>query len=492
MPNIETQPRYENVESTSDNTSSSRQAFSSEFASSCPGGFCPTNRGSDSTISDNGFPNTQICGSGGEVLTPEPNKWGDGDGYSNSINNNQGLDFRVGVEGSDGADGADAQPGDRSAPSSPDVEDSGDSQADDSTGEATSEKSTEERYQDALKEAAERGVPVVVVFGSKQAMDTQKLTEQTLQQNYKNDNAVFMFADTDNLDPNSDLGKVARRSEEEGKGLGPDGKPSGPDMVFTGIYTVEQKADGSLGLGRSTATFWGGRESITSEMQEQMQYAQKATLKLSPDNKPDDTTDNSPQVPDTEDDGRDDTDNEIDERPDNRPDDGNDSDRDDRPDDRDDEEDDGNPEDDTREREDEQRRLEEEARKREEAEKERLEEIARKKFDGSEHDAALEIAAKTGREVVMKFGAPWCGPCYQMDRNTFSNSNVQNFMQENNVFVNVNGDNHQDLVNRYGVSSYPTTLIGTVSEVNGRYQFNPRQRLSGATGPDRFLQELNR
>jgi hypothetical protein len=116
----------------------------------------------------------------------------------------------------------------------------------------------------------------VVVYGSQTALDTQKQTTETLKQNLADGKAIYVFADTDKLDPNSELGKAARRSETEGKGLGPDGKS---DTVFTAVYKVEEKSDGKLGVGDSVATFWGGRPDISSTLTDQLKYAkfQKAT-----------------------------------------------------------------------------------------------------------------------------------------------------------------------------------------------------------------------
>lgn len=112
----------------------------------------------------------------------------------------------------------------------------------------------------------------------------------------KEGEAMYLYVDTDKLDPNSDLGKVARRNAGAGQGLGDTGKS---DLAFTGLYTVEKRADGSLGLGKSTSTFWGGREEISAIMKDQLRYAKAATLNLGggdtkPENKPTDprTSDN--------------------------------------------------------------------------------------------------------------------------------------------------------------------------------------------------------
>ena len=138
-------------------------------------------------------------------------------------------------------------------------------------GEAAAEKSEEEKLQESLKAAYERGVPAVVVFGSQSAKDTEKLLG-TLEQNMKNGKADFIYADTDKLDPNSELGQVARRSEEAGRGLGADGKS---DLAFTGVYKVELGADGKYHIGNSVATFWGGRPEIAGIMNDQLRYASR-------------------------------------------------------------------------------------------------------------------------------------------------------------------------------------------------------------------------
>lgn len=107
---------------------------------------------------------------------------------------------------------------------------------------------------------------------------------------------MYLYVDTDKLDPNSDLGKVARRNAGAGQGLGESGKS---DLAFTGLYAVEKKADGSLGLGRSTATFWGGRDEISAVMREQLKYAKAATLNLgggtTPDRQPDSKPSTNPE-----------------------------------------------------------------------------------------------------------------------------------------------------------------------------------------------------
>lgn len=211
-------------------------------------------------------------------FTPEQNAWGSNqEEYKKQISG-AGFSFKnIENPAAPKSQGT----SDANAPSGP--SDSGGQASKDSAKGADSQNgqgTPEQEYQEVLRTAAAEGKPVVVVFGSQSALDTQKQATQTLKKNMESGDARYLYVDTDTLDPNSDLGRVARRSEEQGLGLGPDGKS---DMVFTGVYNVVQQPDGTLGLGKSVATFWGGRGAISAIMQDQMQYANRSTLRLQND-----------------------------------------------------------------------------------------------------------------------------------------------------------------------------------------------------------------
>ena len=502
----------------------------------CPGGVCPSRRDSSSGPGDANLPNMEITG----TINPVENQWGDNrEDYTEAIEksgfsyNNLGNSKKnpgeisdqpqqpdenedAGQEAGNGENGnepssqagpeqegqaqdsanadnpPEGEPTDDPNSANADAaaaneanennEDAGEGESAGDTSADSGERTLEQQYQDALRQAAEQGKPVVVVFGSQSARDTQKQTGETLQANMKDGDAVFMYVDTDTLDPNSDLGQVARRSEEDGRGLGADGK-SDANLAFTGIYNVEQRADGKFGLGNSVATFQGGRSEITSIMREQMQYAKRSTLDLRKDNNPD-VQPPQPNQPDV-DTPADNRPPETDNRPgDNRP----------NPNTRPDQRPENNPDttddtDDGRDREDRDRT---EAERKEAEERARLEQIARDKhFNGSEVQQAMEIAAKTGRPMVMKFGASWCGPCRNMEAGTWNNGNVQTFMRDNDVFTKVDVDANPGLAQQYNITSVPTTLIGNVTQgPDGRYRFNPSERLSGNIGAYDMLNYL--
>ena len=64
-----------------------------------------------------------------------------------------------------------------------------------------------------------------------------------------------------------------------------------------------------------------------------------------------------------------------------------------------------------------------------------------------------EIESQQEGTYLVKFGAPWCGPCRQL-------APIMEAMAEEGYPVfEVNIDEEQDLTSKYGIRSVPTTLV---------------------------------
>lgn len=62
-------------------------------------------------------------------------------------------------------------------------------------------------------------------------------------------------------------------------------------------------------------------------------------------------------------------------------------------------------------------------------------------------------------KILVKFGAPWCGPCRQLA------PIIEAMVEDGYKVYEVNTDEAQDLAVKYGIRSLPTTLIFENGEV---------------------------
>ena len=64
-----------------------------------------------------------------------------------------------------------------------------------------------------------------------------------------------------------------------------------------------------------------------------------------------------------------------------------------------------------------------------------------------------DVLANQEGNYIIKFGAPWCGPCRQLG------PVLDSFVEDGYVAYEVNTDEDQDLTIEYGVRSLPTILV---------------------------------
>jgi thiol-disulfide isomerase/thioredoxin len=121
-------------------------------------------------------------------------------------------------------------------------------------------------------------------------------------------------------------------------------------------------------------------------------------------------------------------------------------------------------------------------------------------FDHTRYQDALKAAHESGRPLVMKVGASWCGPCQAMKRGAFADPAVQKMLADRGVFLDVENDRHgdtaqqqamaQQISQQLGVRSYPTTMIANVIERDGSYVpqvIDQRAGMMGAQQLQAFL-----
>ena len=110
--------------------------------------------------------------------------------------------------------------------------------------------------------------------------------------------------------------------------------------------------------------------------------------------------------------------------------------------------------------------------------KTRIEQPTKLKFDGSEFQTALEEAERSGRRLVVKVGTKGCSGCDIMTKNSWPDSEVQENLKKNAIFVDLDGLKQTDLaVEQLKADSWPTTLVLETYRENGQLKAREVDRL---------------
>ncbi len=94
-------------------------------------------------------------------------------------------------------------------------------------------------------------------------------------------------------------------------------------------------------------------------------------------------------------------------------------------------------------------------------------------------EAAQQLALSSNKPMMVDFYADWCGPCRDMDAQTFPDPSIVQEAQ-NVVPVKINVDNVPDLAQRYSITGLPTLVW-----ING--DGTERGRITGGLSADQLL-----
>lgn len=97
-------------------------------------------------------------------------------------------------------------------------------------------------------------------------------------------------------------------------------------------------------------------------------------------------------------------------------------------------------------------------------------------------NSALRASSAQGKPVLVDFYTDWCGWCKRMDTDTYAHAGVEK-EAANFICVKVDGDRSRDIVRKYNIKAYPTTLFLNSKGV-------AIERIRGYLPPSQFLPKM--
>ena len=82
-------------------------------------------------------------------------------------------------------------------------------------------------------------------------------------------------------------------------------------------------------------------------------------------------------------------------------------------------------------------------------------------FRTTTYEDVVREARKTNKPILLDFWATWCAPCHRLDKLTFTDAALGDYINANFVpyRVNIEDFSGMDIVDKYGVKTYPTMLV---------------------------------
>ena len=71
----------------------------------------------------------------------------------------------------------------------------------------------------------------------------------------------------------------------------------------------------------------------------------------------------------------------------------------------------------------------------------------------------LAAAAQQNKKIMIIFSASWCGFCKKMNKETFANKAVMDYIDENIIPVKVDAEAEKKLVSQYAISALPSHVF---------------------------------
>lgn len=86
-------------------------------------------------------------------------------------------------------------------------------------------------------------------------------------------------------------------------------------------------------------------------------------------------------------------------------------------------------------------------------------------------EEAIELQKKEPKKIIMDVYTNWCGPCKMLDKNTFHNEDVVNYINEHYYAVKFNGEGDDEVTYKENTYTNPNYDATKANRRNSAHQF---------------------
>ena len=84
---------------------------------------------------------------------------------------------------------------------------------------------------------------------------------------------------------------------------------------------------------------------------------------------------------------------------------------------------------------------------------------AQKLIEWQSYSTGMELAKNNNKAVFLHFYATWCGYCAKMEKDSFQDNSIAEYLNDNFISIRVDVDKEQNIAEKYNVFALPTTYF---------------------------------
>ncbi|MDP7006279.1 MAG: thioredoxin domain-containing protein [Phycisphaerales bacterium] len=96
--------------------------------------------------------------------------------------------------------------------------------------------------------------------------------------------------------------------------------------------------------------------------------------------------------------------------------------------------------------------------------------IAEEPFSDISYQEAIEKSRTSNKLVMIDFYTTWCGPCKMLDKTTWKDKKVQEWLEEKTIPIKIDAEKLKPIAQKFDIAAYPTIVfVNSAEKVVGMF-----------------------